>query len=172
MDLGLTGKVALVLGSTAGLGRASAEALAAEGAHVVVAGRRAELVDELAGRSRRRPGWSSTSPTPTRPTTLVSRAVEAFGPVDVVVLNGGGPPPGTADGFTADDAQAAVDLLLTQHVRLVGEVLPGMRERGWGRIVAVGSSGVRQPHPHADRVQRRARRAGGVPQDARRHRRR
>jgi 3-oxoacyl-[acyl-carrier protein] reductase len=147
MDLGLTGKVALVLGSTAGLGRASAEALAAEGAHVVVAGRRAELVEELAGALPSAAGVVVDLTDPDASTTLVARAVEAFGPVDVVVLNGGGPPPGTADGFTAEDAQAAVDLLLTQHVRLVGEVLPGMRERGWGRILAVGSSGVRQPIP-------------------------
>ncbi len=73
--------------------------------------------------------------------------MEAFGPVDVVVLNGGGPPPGTADGFTADDARAAVDLLLTQHVHLVGEVLPGMRERGWGRILPSARAACASPSP-------------------------
>jgi 3-oxoacyl-[acyl-carrier protein] reductase len=147
MDLGLTGKVALVLGSTAGLGRASAKALAAEGAHVVVVGRRAELVDALAGSLPSAAGVVADVTDPDAPALLVDRARERFGEVDIVVLNGGGPPPGAADSFTAEAAQAAFDLLLKQHISLVGEVLPGMRERGWGRILAVGSSGVQQPIP-------------------------
>lgn len=147
MDLGLTGKVALVLGSTAGLGRASAEALAAEGAHVVVVGRRAELVDALVASLPSATGVVADVTDPDSPALLVNRAREELGEVDIVVLNGGGPPPGAADSFTAESAQAAFDLLLKQHVTLVGEVLPGMRERGWGRILAIGSSGVRQPIP-------------------------
>ena len=147
MDLGLTGKVALVLGSTAGLGRASAEALADEGAHVVVVGRRAELVDALAESLPSAAGVVADVTAPDAPSLLVNRAREQFGEVDIVVLNGGGPPPGAADSFTAEAAQAAFDLLLKQHISLVGEVLPGMRQRGWGRIVAIGSSGVRQPIP-------------------------
>jgi 3-oxoacyl-[acyl-carrier protein] reductase len=69
----------------------------------------------------------------------------ALGPVDVLVLNGPGPAPGTAADFTARDAAAAVDLLLAPHVALVRRVLPGMCERGWGRIVAVGSGGIEAP---------------------------
>ncbi len=69
------------------------------------------------------------------------------GSVDVLVLNGGGPPPGTADAFTAEAAQDAVDRLLLIHVALVSELLPAMREAGWGRIIAIGSSGVQQPIP-------------------------
>jgi 3-oxoacyl-[acyl-carrier protein] reductase len=145
MDLGLTGKVALVLGSTGGLGRASAEALAAEGAHVVIAGRRAELVAQIADSLPSATGVVVDLSDPDAPATLVARAREELGEVDIVVLNGGGPPPGAADTFTAEAAQAAFDLLLKQHVRLVGEILPGMRERAWGRILAIGSSGVRQP---------------------------
>jgi 3-oxoacyl-[acyl-carrier protein] reductase len=147
MDLGLNGKVALVLGSTAGLGRASAEALAAEGAHVVVVGRRQELVDDLAASLPSAAGLVADLTEPGAPQRIAAAAREAFGRVDVLVLNGGGPPPGTADAFDADAAQAAVDLLLKQHVALVGELLPAMREAGWGRIVAIGSSGVQQPIP-------------------------
>lgn len=147
MDLGLNGKVALVLGSTAGLGRASAEALGAEGAHVVVVGRRQELVDELAGSLPSATGVVADLTGPDAPATIVAAARAAYGTVDVLVLNGGGPPPGTADAFTVEAAQAAFDLLLKQHVALVGELLPAMREAGWGRIVAIGSSGVQQPIP-------------------------
>ena len=147
MDLGLNGKVALVLGSTAGLGRASAEALAAEGAHVVVVGRRRELVDELAGSLPSATGVVADLTGADAPATIAAAAREVRGSVDVLVLNGGGPPPGTADAFTVEAAQAAFDLLLKQHVALVGELLPAMREAGWGRIVAIGSSGVQQPIP-------------------------
>ena len=147
MDLGLTGKIALVLGSTGGLGRASAAALAAEGAHVVIAGRRAELVGEVAESLPSATGVVVDLADPDAPALLVNRAREQFGEVDIVVLNGGGPPPGAADSFTAEAAQAAFDLLLKQHISLVGAVLPGMRERGWGRVLAIGSSGVRQPIP-------------------------
>ncbi|GAB3016372.1 3-oxoacyl-ACP reductase [Nocardioides flavus (ex Wang et al. 2016)] len=147
MDLGLTGKVALVLGSTGGLGRASAEALAAEGARVVVVGRRAEVVDEVAGSLPSATGVVADLTDPASPALLVARTREELGEVDIVVLNGGGPPPGPADAFTADSAQAAFDLLVARHVALVGEVLPGMRERGWGRVLAIGSSGVQQPIP-------------------------
>ncbi len=147
MDLGLTGKIALVLGSTGGLGRASAAAIAAEGAHVVIAGRRAELVREVAESLPSATGVVVDLADPDAPALLVNRAREQFGEVDIVVLNGGGPPPGAADSFTAEAAQAAFDLLLKQHISLVGAVLPGMRERGWGRVLAIGSSGVRQPIP-------------------------
>ncbi|MGA9747714.1 MAG: SDR family oxidoreductase [Nocardioides sp.] len=147
MDLGLTGKVALVLGSTSGLGRASAEALAAEGAHVVVVGRRQELVDELTGALSAATGVVADLTAPDAVDTVVSAARAVTGAVDVLVLNGGGPPPGPADAFTPETAQAAVDLLLTKHIALVGELLPAMREAGWGRIIAIGSSGVQQPIP-------------------------
>lgn len=147
MDLGLTDKVALVLGSTAGLGRATAEALAAEGAHVVVVGRRPELVEAVAESLPSAVGVVADLTHPETPATLAARAEEAFGPVDVLVLNGGGPSPGAADAFTAGGVQSAVDLLVKQQLSLVREVLPAMRETGWGRILAIGSSGVQQPIP-------------------------
>lgn len=147
MDLGLDGAVALVLGATSGLGRASAEALAAEGARVVVVGRREELVHELVASLPTATGVVADVTEPASPARVVAAAEEAFGPVGVVVLNGGGPAPGTADDFDEDRARAAVDLLLHPHVALVERVLPGMRARGWGRVLAIGSSGVQQPIP-------------------------
>lgn len=147
MDLGLDGAVALVLGATSGLGRASAEALAAEGARVVVVGRREELVHELVASLPAATGVVADVTEPASPARLAAAAEEAFGPVDVVVLNGGGPAPGTADDFDEDRSRAAVDLLLHPHVALVERVLPGMRARGWGRVLAIGSSGVQQPIP-------------------------
>ena len=147
MELGLVDKVAVVLGATSGLGRATAEALAAEGARVVVVGRRKELVDELAASLPSAVGVVADLTDPDAPARIAEAAREAFGPVDVLVLNGGGPAPGAAPDLTADGARAAADLLLTPHVAMVQQVLPGMRERGWGRILAIGSSGVQQPIP-------------------------
>ena len=105
MDLGLTGKIALVLGSTAGLGRASAEALAAEGASVVVVGRRRELVDELASSLPSAAGVVADLTEPDAPQRIGAAAREAFGRVDVLVLNGGGDPLGRVRlGEVGDDA--------------------------------------------------------------------
>ncbi len=145
MDYGLTGKVAVVPGATAGLGLATAQALAAEGASVVIGGRRAELAKERAAALPAAVGIGVDILDPDGPRALVDAALENFGPVDILVLNGGGPAPSVAAGMTSDGAAAAVDRLLLPHVRLVTAVLPGMRERGWGRIVAIGSTGIQQP---------------------------
>jgi len=145
MDYGLSGRVAVVPGATAGLGLASARALAAEGASVVVGGRRAELAKERAAELPSAVGIGVDMLDPDGPSTLVDAALEHFGAVDVVVLNGGGPAPGVAADMAVDGATAAVERLLLPHVRLVTAVLGGMRERGWGRIVAIGSTGIQQP---------------------------
>jgi 3-oxoacyl-[acyl-carrier protein] reductase len=145
MDYGLVGKVAVVPGATSGLGLASARALATEGAHVVLAGRRAELAERHAAELPSAVGIGVDLDDPDASAALVAAAVDRFGPVDVLVLNGGGPAPSAAAGMSSDDAAAAVDRLLSPHVRLVSAVLPGMRDRGWGRIVAIGSSGIQQP---------------------------
>lgn len=148
MDLGITGRTALVLGATSGLGRAAAEGLAAEGAHVVVVGRRSELVAEVAGSLPSATGVVADLTEPGAPSRIVEEARAASGHVDVLVLNGGGPPPGSAEDLAEGDVDAAVALLVRPHVALVREVLPGMLERGWGRVVAIGSSGVQQPLPN------------------------
>jgi len=145
MDYGLTGKVAVVPGGTSGLGLATARALAAEGARVVIGGRRGELAAELAAGLPDAVGIGVDIMAPGGVDALVEAATSAYGPVDVLVLNGGGPPPATAAGMSAEDAKAAVERLLLPHVGLVRAVLPGMRERGWGRIVAIGSSGIQAP---------------------------
>lgn len=145
MDTGLAGRTAVVPGSSAGIGLAVARALAAEGANVVLAGRRGELVREEAARLPSAVGVEIDLTHDDAPTALVAAARDAFGEVDVAVLNSGGPPPGGAADITDEQAVAATHQLAVQHQRLVAAVLPGMRERGWGRIVAIGSSGVQQP---------------------------
>ena len=145
MDLGLTGRTAVVPGATSGLGLAIARALAAEGANVVLAGRREQLVAEHAAALPSAVGVVADLTDADGPSRIVAAAHEAYGEVDILVLNGGGPPPGTAAAIGTDGAEAAVRLLVFPHVALVDAFLPGMRERGWGRIVAVGSSGVQQP---------------------------
>ncbi|NEK85686.1 SDR family oxidoreductase [Blastococcus saxobsidens] len=147
MDLGLHGRTAVVAASTGGLGEAVARALAAEGAHVVVSGRRGERVRQLAAELPSAVGVEVDLTDPDGPARLVAAAESAFGPVDVAVLNGPGPRPGLAADLTDDDVTGAVAALVAPHRRLVAAVLPGMRERGWGRVLAVGSSGVAAPLP-------------------------
>jgi 3-oxoacyl-[acyl-carrier protein] reductase len=145
MDLGLQGRTAVVLGATAGIGAAIARQLGAEGANVVVVGRSPERAAEVAGSLPSAVAVAADLTDVDAAERIVSAAEEAFGQVDVLVLNGGGPPPGAAIGFTGESVDAAVDLLVRPHVTIVGKVLPGMLERGWGRIVAVGSAGIQQP---------------------------
>ncbi|MCZ2850669.1 SDR family oxidoreductase [Modestobacter sp. VKM Ac-2978] len=148
MDLGLDGRTAVVAASTGGLGEAVARALAAEGAQVVVAGRRGDRAQQIAAELPRAVGVEVDLTAADGPARLVAAAESAFGPVDVAVLNGPGPRPGRAADLTDDDVTAAVDALVAPHRRLVAAVLPGMRERGWGRVLAVGSSGVAAPLPN------------------------
>ena len=148
MDTGLTGRTAVVPGATSGLGLAVARSLAAEGAHVVIAGRRAELAHELAAEMPSAVGVGADLTDPVGVEAVIAAAQElGSGGVDVLVLNGGGPAPGTAAELDADGIDQAVARLLRPHVQLVSAFLPGMRERGWGRVVAIGSSGVQQPIP-------------------------
>lgn len=148
MDTGLRGRTALVPGASSGIGLAVARALAAEGANVVLAARRGEVVRAEAAQLPSAIGVEVDLTDEAAPAALLEAAGSAFGPVDVLVLNSGGPPPGGAAEAGAEQTLAAVHQLLLQHIRLTSLVLPGMRERGWGRIVAVGSSGVQQPLPN------------------------
>jgi 3-oxoacyl-[acyl-carrier protein] reductase len=145
MDTGLKGRTAVVPGASSGLGLAVARALAAEGANVVLGGRRGELVREEASKLPSAVGVEIDLTDPAATDALVGAAQDHFGPVDVLVLNGGGPPPGLAVDFTPEQLADAVALLVQPHLRLVQAVLPGMRGRGFGRIVAIGSSGVQAP---------------------------
>ncbi|KQN84971.1 SDR family oxidoreductase [Arthrobacter sp. Leaf69] len=152
MDLGISGKTALVAASTGGLGLAIARALAGEGVRVAVTGRRLdrakEIAAELEADGHHAIGIEADLSTPAGVATAVERSVEALGPIDILVLNGPGPKPGAAATLSADDIAAAFELLVKPHHALVSHVLPGMRERRWGRILAVGSSGVVAPLPN------------------------
>ncbi|MFI5662402.1 SDR family oxidoreductase [Streptomyces sp. NPDC051684] len=147
MDLAMRGRVALVAASTGGLGRAVAEALAAEGARVVVSGRRGEEAAGIAAALPDAVGVAVDLATPEGPQRLVDAAHEAFGPPDIVVLNGPGPPPGAAADTGGDAYTAAFETLFLAGQRLVELTLPAMRAQGWGRVLAIGSSGVAAPLP-------------------------
>ncbi|MCT2581843.1 SDR family oxidoreductase [Actinophytocola gossypii] len=147
MDLGLNGRAALVLGSTSGLGRAVGEALAGEGARVAFCGRRAALARETAAAHEEAVGIETDLTDADSVRAALASAERELGPVDVLVLNSGGPPPGRAEDLTAEALTAAFTSMLLRQVELVNAVLPGMRARGWGRIVGIGSSGVQAPIP-------------------------
>jgi 3-oxoacyl-[acyl-carrier protein] reductase len=144
MELGLAGRTAIVCGASSGMGLAVAEALAAEGANVAMFARRRELLE----REAERIGALAVQGDVTIPQhleRLVQATVGAFGGIDVLVLNGGGPPAGAATELTAESVEEAVAPLLTSHVTLVGRCLPHLRESGRGRILAIESSSVREP---------------------------
>jgi 3-oxoacyl-[acyl-carrier protein] reductase len=147
MDLGLTGRNAIVCGATSGMGLAVAEELVGEGANVAMFGRRREVLEREAERLGALPVQGDLT-IPQHLERLVNATVGAFGGVDVLVLNGGGPPPGPASTLTAEAVEEAVALLLTCHVTLVGHCLPHLRASGRGRIVAIESSSVREPLPN------------------------
>jgi 3-oxoacyl-[acyl-carrier protein] reductase len=148
MDLGIAGRTAVVCASTSGLGEAVARALGAEGANVVVSGRRGDRAKTIAAELPSALGVEVDLAAPDGPDMLIAAATEGFGEVDILVLNGPGPRPGRAASLSADDIADAVHSLVLMHQRLVMAVLPGMRRRGWGRILAVGSSGVQAPIPN------------------------
>ncbi|MDN5856002.1 MAG: SDR family oxidoreductase [Actinomycetia bacterium] len=147
MDLGLKGRTALVLASTGGLGAATARALGAEGANVIVSGRNEERAKQIASELPSATGVRCDLSEPGAAELLVAATREAYGEPDIVVLNGPGPKPGSPTDLGPGDARAAIDLLVETHVALVTLTLPAMRAAGWGRILSVGSSGVQQPIP-------------------------
>ncbi|MFJ4963791.1 SDR family oxidoreductase [Streptomyces sp. NPDC088729] len=147
MDLGITGRTALVAASTSGLGRAVAEALAAEGARVVVTGRRGEVAREIAARLPEAIGVEADLAAPDGPRLMAEAARSAYGDPDILVLNGPGPRPGRAADITHDEVSGALETLVLAQQRLTALVLPAMRARGWGRILAIGSSGIAAPLP-------------------------
>lgn len=150
MDLGLQGKVALVGASSQGLGRAVAMELATEGASVVLCARGVEALEatreQIALRTKAAVHAVVADLAESGEAQRVVReAVDRFGQVDILVTNTGGPPSGPAEQHEAAAWQAACDLLLRAPVELARAVLPGMRERQWGRIITITSIAVKQP---------------------------
>ncbi|MDF1505669.1 SDR family oxidoreductase [Roseisolibacter sp. H3M3-2] len=149
MDLGLGGKVALVAASSRGLGRAVAEELAREGAHLVMCARGAEALEEAAAAVRaagtRVLALAADLSEPAEVARVTRAALDEFGAVDVLVTNTGGPPAGPFESHSAEAWHQAVRQNLDSVVNLVRAVLPGMKERRWGRIVNVTSIAVKQP---------------------------
>lgn len=151
MDLGIAGRVALVGASSRGLGRASAAALAGEGARVAICGRDesslAETAEALRAGGAEVLAVAADITAAGTPAQLVEETVARFGRLDIVVPNAGGPPPGRALEVSAAQLSAALEANLLTSVRLVEAALPHLRAGGWGRICCITSYSVVQPIP-------------------------
>jgi 3-oxoacyl-[acyl-carrier protein] reductase len=134
VDLGLTGRVALVTGASKGIGAAIAAELEAEGARVA-----------RSSRSTQEFAWDTSDVEGAG--ALVDAVEASLGPIEILVCNTGGPPFGEPSSFTRDEWEAAYRSLVLAPVALIERIVPGMRERGWGRVLNVASSTVREPIP-------------------------
>jgi len=147
VDLGLKGRTALVCGASSGLGLASAEALAGEGANVTMFARRRDVLEREADRI----GALAVRGDVSLPQDLeraVSTTLEAFGGLDILVWNSGGPPAGTGTEVTPDALEQAIESMLTPAVRLVGLSLPHLDRSDGGRIIAITSIAAKEPTAH------------------------
>lgn len=148
MDLGLTGKRALVMGSTRGMGRGIAERLAAEGAKVAVCGRKPADAADVAAKLGGAKAYSLDLSDAGSVAALVDAVSADYGGLDIIVCNGGGPPPGNIADVAPETWVTQFQSMFVNQLAIVNAFLPGMRERGWGRILVVSSSGIVQPIPN------------------------
>jgi 3-oxoacyl-[acyl-carrier protein] reductase len=148
VDLGIEGKVALVMGASKGIGRAVAAALVREGARVAMSSRSQERIDAAAAEvGAEAIGIAADTDAVDRLPALVDQVRERLGPVDILVTNTGGPPLGEPLSFTREQWESAYRSLVLAPIALVDAVVPAMRERGWGRIVNVTSTAAKEPIP-------------------------
>jgi len=152
MDLGIRGKHALVLASSQGLGLGVATALAAEGVNVMLASRREarlkEVAAALASQYGVRAEWSVCDlGSADSVDALAETALERFSGVDILINNTGGPPAGVVTSIDVGTWYRQFDQMVMSIFRITGRLLPGMRTRGWGRILTIASSSVIQPIP-------------------------
>ncbi len=146
MDLGISGKRAMVCASSKGLGRGCAEALAAEGVHLVMNARGAEALEETASAIRAAHGVEVVTVAADITTEEGRAAVLAVaGDVDILVTNAGGPPPGMWTDWDRADFIAALDANMLTPIALMKALVPGMIDRGWGRVVNITSVSVKSP---------------------------
>lgn len=146
MNLGLAGRRAVVGGASGGLGLATAAALVEEGVEVLLVSRDAERLEaarETLG--KRAQFFASDLSTREGARAVVEEAHRRFETTDILIANTGGPPPGLAAGVDVEVLEASIDRCLLTMVELCSGLLPGMTKQGWGRIVAITSTGVRQP---------------------------
>jgi 3-oxoacyl-[acyl-carrier protein] reductase len=149
MNLGIEGKVALVMGASRGIGRGIAVALAREGARVAIASRSGEKLEEAAAEiGEGATPFVADAGDLERMAALPAEVEAAVGPVEILVANTGGPPLGGAHDHGLEEWEEAYRTLVLSPKVLAEAVVPGMRERGWGRIVNVGSSTTREPIPY------------------------
>ncbi len=152
MDLGLKGKVAVVTASSRGLGRAVAEALAAEGAKLALCSRNPDAVGSAAREIKEKYGVDVYSAPcdvedGIRIGDFAAEVLDRFGAVHILFANAGGPPPGTIADFAPADFKKAIGLDLLSVIKLVHAFLPAIKQQGWGRIIASTSITVKQPVP-------------------------
>ena len=148
MDLGIKGRRALVCASSKGLGRGCAEALAAEGVDLVLNARGSEALEATASAIRAGYGVDVTAVAADITSEAgQAEALSAAGPIDILVTNAGGPPPGMWTDWSRDDFMAAFDANLLTPIALIKATLPDMMDRGWGRIVNITSVAVKAPIP-------------------------
>lgn len=146
MDMGIAGKRALVCASSKGLGRGCAEALAAEGVHLIMNARGSEALEEAAAAIRAAHGVEVVT-VAADITTEDGRAqvLKAAGEVDILVNNAGGPPPGMWTDWEREDFIKALDANMLTPIALIKALVPGMMARGWGRVVNITSQSVKAP---------------------------
>jgi 3-oxoacyl-[acyl-carrier protein] reductase len=146
VDLGISGKVALVTGASQGIGLGIARELAAEGVRVAISSRTRERVEAAAAEIGARPYVHDMVDLDAAP-GLVSSVEDELGPIDILVTNTGGPPGGDPLGSTREQWEQAHRELVLAPIELIELVVPGMRERGFGRVLNVASSAVLEPNP-------------------------